>query len=70
VEQSKLINRGRFILPQKEVYMFIGLLRSKKEIEDLIFTLEICIKELSADAHPAHQQRIDELISDLKRQCK
>jgi hypothetical protein len=50
--------------------MVISLLRSKKEADDLIFTLEICIKLLPEDAHPAHQQRIDELISDLKRQCK
>jgi hypothetical protein len=50
--------------------MNIGLLRERKEIDDLIFTLEICKKSLPEDAHPAHQQRIDELISDLKRQCK
>jgi hypothetical protein len=50
--------------------MVISLLRDKKETENLIFTLEICKKSLPEDAHPAHQQRIDELISDLKRQCK
>jgi hypothetical protein len=50
--------------------MFISLLRSKKEIEDLIFTFEICKKELPADAHPAHKRRLDELIADLKRQSK
>jgi hypothetical protein len=54
----------------KEVYMLINLLRDKQEIEKLIFTLEICIKSLPEDAHPAHQQRLEELISDLKRQCK
>jgi len=50
--------------------MVIGLLRSKQEIEDLIYTLEICIKSLPADAHPAHYERLYGLIDELKLQSK
>jgi hypothetical protein len=50
--------------------MVIGLLRSKQEIEDLIFTFEICLKELPADAHPIHHQRLTALIDELKLQSR
>lgn len=50
--------------------MVIGLSRSKQEIEDLIFTLEVCLKSLPADAHPAHRQRLTALIDELKLQSK
>jgi hypothetical protein len=50
--------------------MVIGLLRSKKEIEDLIFTLEICLKSLPADAHPDHHKRLVALIDELKLQSR
>jgi hypothetical protein len=50
--------------------MVIGLLRSKKEIEDLIFTFEICLKNLPTDAHPAHYERLVALIDELKLQSR
>jgi hypothetical protein len=50
--------------------MVMGLLRSRQEIEDLIFTLEVCLKELSADAHPDHRKRLVALIDELKLQSK
>jgi hypothetical protein len=48
--------------------MVIGLLRSRQEIDEIIFTLEICLKELPAEAHPDHHKRIVALIDELKLQ--
>jgi hypothetical protein len=46
--------------------MLIKLLRTEKEIEDLIFTLEIAIKNLPTYTHPEHNKRLNKLIEDLK----
>jgi hypothetical protein len=46
--------------------MLITLSRTEKEIEDLIFTLEIAIKNLPTYAHPEHNKRLNKLIEGLK----
>jgi hypothetical protein len=46
--------------------MLIKLSRTDKEIEELIYTLEIAVKELPSHAHPVHYERLDRLIEDLK----
>jgi hypothetical protein len=46
--------------------MLIKLSRTEKETEDLIYTLEIAVKELPSHAHPAHYERLNRLIEDLK----
>ncbi|GAB6989426.1 hypothetical protein [Paenibacillus pini] len=39
-------------------------------LEELLFTLDICIKELPSHAHPAHYMRIEYIKNLLKRQMK
>jgi len=46
--------------------MLITSFRTEQEVEDLIFTLEISIKYLPMDAHPAHEQRLNRLIEDIE----
>jgi hypothetical protein len=46
--------------------MLIKLSRTEKEIEELIYTLEIAVKELPSHAHPAHYERLYRLIEDIK----
>jgi hypothetical protein len=42
-------------------------MENKNTLEDFLFTLEICRKELPSDAHPAHYDRLREIESILKR---
>lgn len=37
-----------------------------EELEGLLFTLEICRRELPAHAHPVHRERLDEIERRLK----
>lgn len=41
---------------------------TKKEVDDLLFTLDICKKELPMNAHPIHYERIDTIKQIIKKQ--
>lgn len=49
--------------------MVIKLSMSKEGIQDLIHTLEICIKELPVNTHPVHRQRLKALTEELRHQA-
>ena len=43
---------------------------TKDKLEDYLFTLEICEKELPLDAHPSHYTRLREIRAILKSLAK
>jgi len=43
---------------------------TKEKLADYLFTLEICVKELPMNAHPAHYERIREIKAILKSLVK
>lgn len=41
-----------------------------ENLENYLYTLEICKKELPSDAHPVHYKRLNDLIERIKWELK